>query len=51
MTLTAPCLHDGSKTELKEAVRSRLTHQVGAKAADADLTALTAFLATRPSIA
>lgn len=44
VTLTAPYLHDGSKTELKEAVRSMLIHQVGAQSADADLAALTAFL-------
>jgi len=44
VALTAPYLHDGSKTELKEAVRSMLTYQVGAKIADADLDALTAFL-------
>lgn len=44
VSLTAPYLHDGSKVELKEAVRSMFAHQVGAPAADADLDALTAFL-------
>ncbi len=44
IALTAPYLHDGSKTELKEAVRSMMKHQVGAAVSETDLDALTAFL-------
>ena len=44
IALTAPYLHDGSQTNLKETVRVMMKHQVGASAAEADLDALTALL-------
>jgi len=44
VALTAPYLHDGSRTELREAVRAMMNFQVGASLAEPDLDALTAFL-------
>jgi cytochrome c peroxidase len=46
IALTAPYLHDGSKPDLKETVRSMMKHQVGAVVTETDLDDLTAFLGT-----
>ncbi|SIT45426.1 cytochrome C peroxidase (cpp-like) [Paraburkholderia ribeironis] len=44
IALTAPYLHDGSVTDLSQAVRIMLKYQVGKDASDDDVKALVAFL-------
>ncbi|CAB3798219.1 hypothetical protein LMG28614_04714 [Paraburkholderia ultramafica] len=44
VALTAPYLHDGSVTDLSQAVRIMLKYQVGKEASDEDVKALVAFL-------
>lgn len=44
--LTAPYFHDGSRTDLREAVRDMVKYQVGNTLSDADVNAIVAFLKT-----
>ncbi|MEP9328910.1 c-type cytochrome [Paraburkholderia phymatum] len=44
--LTAPYFHDGSRTNLHEAVRDMATYQVGKQLSDSDVNAIVAFLKT-----
>ncbi|RZF23500.1 c-type cytochrome [Paraburkholderia sp. UYCP14C] len=44
--LTAPYFHDGSCTDLHEAVRDMATYQVGKQLSDSDVNAIVAFLKT-----
>ncbi|TDG25693.1 c-type cytochrome [Paraburkholderia silviterrae] len=44
VALTAPYFHDGSVTDLREAVRKMAQYQLGTTLSEADVDALTAFL-------
>ncbi|SIT47507.1 cytochrome C peroxidase (cpp-like) (fragment) [Paraburkholderia ribeironis] len=44
--LTAPYFHDGSRTDLHEAVHDMATYQVGKQLSDSDVNAIVAFLKT-----
>jgi cytochrome c peroxidase len=54
--LTAPYYHDGSRADLRDAVRDMAKYQVGRQLSDADVDAIVAFLKTltgngQPSVA
>jgi cytochrome c peroxidase len=44
--LTAPYFHDGSRADLRDAVRDMAKYQVGTRLSDADVDAIVAFLKT-----
>ncbi|TCK94521.1 cytochrome c peroxidase [Paraburkholderia sp. BL9I2N2] len=44
--LTAPYFHDGSRVDLREAVRDMATYQVGKQLAESEVDAIVAFLRT-----